>query len=155
MDMITPSEKARLEARLASLKANRAVLSQRIADARALGDISENAEFHSAREQQALDEAEIRRLEARLASAHVVDESPAREAGMVFIGSLVRVRDVDSGREEMLKIVGQASEDPPDDYDEVTLASPMGQALLKAHVGQIVSVHAPRGLRRYEVVELL
>ena len=66
MDFITPEEKAQLEARLNQLKANRPVISERIAEARALGDLKENAEYHAAREDQGLEEAEIRRLEARM-----------------------------------------------------------------------------------------
>jgi len=66
MEFITKDEKASLEARLEELKAQRPVISNRIAEARALGDLKENAEYHAAREEQGLAEAEIRRLEARL-----------------------------------------------------------------------------------------
>lgn len=69
MEFITAPEKAMLETRLASLKANRPVLSTRIAEARAMGDLKENGDYHAAREEQGMQEAEIRRLEERLSSA--------------------------------------------------------------------------------------
>ena len=155
MDLITKGEKEQIEARLAELIANRAVLSERIAEARALGDLSENAEYHAAREQQGLDEAEIRRLEGRLAHAQVVDNAMAKEAEVVFLGSMVKIRDVETGDEDMVKLVGEFSSDPPDDYDEVTLSSPMGEALLKSRVGETIRFNAPRGVKRFEIIELL
>jgi transcription elongation factor GreA len=72
MDMMTPEERQQIEIRLHGLIANRSQISERIAEARALGDLKENAEYHAAREQQGMEEAEIRRLEDRLAKAHVV-----------------------------------------------------------------------------------
>jgi len=155
MDLITKGEKEQIEARLAELIANRAVLSERIAEARALGDLSENAEYHAAREQQGMDEAEIRRLEGRLATAQVVDDSKAKEASVVFLGSMVKIRDIDTGDEDMVKLVGEFSNNTPDDYDEVTLTSPMGEALLKARVGETIRFNAPRGVKRFEIIELL
>lgn len=155
MDLITQGEKDQIKARLTELIANRAVLSNRIAEARALGDLSENAEYHAAREQQGLDEAEIRRLEERIANAQVVDGASAKEAAVVFLGSLVKVRDVDTGDEDMVKLVGEFSSDPPDDYDEVTVSSPMGEALMKSGVGETIRFNAPRGVKRFEILELL
>jgi transcription elongation factor GreA len=155
MEILTNDELERVKAKLEKLQANRAVLSKRIGEARELGDISENAEYHAAKDQQGLEEAEIRRLEDRLANASVVDESQAKEAAVVFIGSLVKLKDVDTGVEELFKLVGEMADDPPDDYDEVTVSSPMGEALMKARVGETVSVRAPRGVKRFEVVELL
>jgi transcription elongation factor GreA len=154
MDLITKGEKEQIEARLAELIAHRAVLSERIAEARALGDLSENAEYHAAREQQGLDEAEIRRLEGRLAHAQVVDDSKAKEAAVVFLGSMVKIRDVETGDEDVVKLVGEFSNDTPEDYDEVTLTSPMGEALLKARVGETIRFNAPRGVKRFEIIEL-
>ena len=75
MELLNKSEKEQLESRLAHLIANRAVLSKRIAEARELGDLKENGDYHAAREQQGLEEAEIRRLEQRLASVKVIDEA--------------------------------------------------------------------------------
>jgi transcription elongation factor GreA len=117
--------------------------------------LSENAEYHAAREQQGLEEAEIRRLEDRLARAQVVDGAMAKEAAVVFLGSLVKVRDVDTGDEDIVKLVGEFSLEPPDDYDEVTVSSPMGEALMKTRVGETIRFNAPRGVKRFEIMELL
>ena len=155
MDLITISEHAQISKRLAALKANRSIISTRIAEARAHGDLSENAEYHTAKEQQGLEEAEIRRLGARLESAQVVDENKAKGTGIVFLGSLVRLRDVETKEEDLFKLVGEFSDEPPDDYDEVTASSPMGEALMKSRVGETVRFNAPRGVKRFEILELL
>lgn len=155
MDLITTSEHAQISKRLAALKANRSIISTRIAEARAHGDLSENAEYHTAKEQQGLEEAEIRRLGARLESAQVVDENKNKGTGIVFLGSLVRLRDVETKEEDLFKLVGEFSDEPPDDYDEVTASSPMGEALMKSRVGETVRFNAPRGVKRFEILELL
>lgn len=155
MDLLTRAEKEQLQARLTALLENRAKLSARIGEARELGDIAENAEYHAAKEQQGMEEAEIRRIEQRLASSHVVNDEQAKEASVVFLGTKVRLRDVDTGDEDVFLLVGEMSDDPPDDYEEVTVGSPMGEALMKARVGEVVAVRAPRGVKKFEVVELL
>ena len=155
MDLITISEHAQISKRLAALKANRSIISTRIAEARAHGDLSENAEYHTAKEQQGLEEAEIRRLGARLESAQVVDENKNKGTGIVFLGSLVRLRDIETKEEDLFKLVGEFSDEPPDDYDEVTASSPMGEALMKSRVGETVRFNAPRGVKRFEILELL
>ncbi len=155
MDMLTQSEKQRVEARLAALKANRPVISLRIAEARALGDLKENGDYHAAREQQGMEEAEIRRLEERLAHAHVVEDGAGKGGDVVVLGSTVKIKDVEKGRTDMVKLVGEMSSDPPPDYDEVTVTSPMGEALLKARVGETIRVNAPRGVKRFQIVEIV
>lgn len=155
MDMLTRTEREKVEARLNSLRANRPVISQRIAEARALGDLKENGDYHAAREQQGLEEAEIRRLEERLARAHIVEDGAGRGGDVVVLGSTVKLRNVDSGSEELVKLVGEMSDDPPEDYDEVTVTSPMGEALMKSRIGETIRVNAPRGVKRYEIVEIL
>jgi transcription elongation factor GreA len=155
MELITQGEKEHLESRLRALLENRRPLSLRIGEARELGDISENAEYHAAKEQQGMEEAEIRRIEERLSTCHVVDDTQAKEASVVFLGSKVRLRDVGNGDEDVFLLVGEMSEEPPDDYEEVTVSSPMGEALMKARVGETVSVRAPRGVKKFEILELL
>ncbi|HHN78188.1 MAG TPA: transcription elongation factor GreA, partial [Phycisphaerales bacterium] len=119
MDFITPDEKKQLEERLNALLANRPKISQRIAEARALGDLKENAEYHSAREQQGMEEAEIRRIEQRLSNAQVIEKGSGAE-GVVFIGSMVRLRDQRTGDEDVYRLVGESSGEMNDDYVEVT-----------------------------------
>ena len=155
MDFMTAEEKVKIKARLDELIANRPKITERIAEARALGDLKENAEYHSARELQGMEEAEIRRLEDRLANAKVVDDGLAKDAQVVLLGSMVKIREVGTNEDEMVKLVGEFSEEPPDDYDEVTANSPMGSALMKARVGETVRVDAPRGVKRFEIIEIL
>ncbi|MEM1185685.1 MAG: transcription elongation factor GreA [Planctomycetota bacterium] len=155
MSMITAEEKQQLETKLSELIANRPKISARIAEARELGDLKENAEYHSAREQQGLEEAEIRRLEERLAGAQVVDAEFAKSAAVVFLGSTVKLKDKKTGREDVYRLVGEASGDDNDDFVEVTTSSPMGEALLKSRVGEVIRVKAPRGDKQFEIIELL
>lgn len=154
MEFITADEKKMLEERLATLKANRPALSTRIAEARANGDLKENADYHAAREDQAMQEMDIRRLEERLAKASIVDNSSMVE-GVVFVGATVKLREIDSGDEEVYKLVGEASGSTSADVVEVTVSSPMGESLLKARIGETIKVDAPRKTIRFEVIEIL
>jgi len=155
MDVITPEERDQLKRRLEALIANRAVISERIAEARALGDLKENAEYHAAREQQGMEEAEIKRLEERLANANVVDESRQAE-GVVFLGSTVKLieEDDDEDEFELYRLVGESTGNDEGDIIEVTVTSPMGEALMKARVGETVRVNAPRGVKRFKILEV-
>ncbi len=155
MDMMTPEERQQIEVRLNALIANRSKISERIAEARALGDLKENAEYHAAREQQGLEEAEIRRLEERLAKAHVVSTDLGKSTGQVFLGSTVKLRDADSGEEELYRLVGDATTTFESEITEVTVTSPMGEALFKAAVGETIRVRTRRGLKAFVVIELV
>ncbi|MBI1375550.1 MAG: transcription elongation factor GreA [Phycisphaera sp.] len=153
MQFITADEKAQLETKLAELVAKRPEITQRIAEARALGDLKENAEYHAAREDQGMNEAEIRRLEERLRTAHVASDDEMPD-DMVFLGAVVKLKDTDSGDEELYKLVGESTGkfDLDADWIEVTVGSPMGASLMKARIGEIVKVDLPRGTRRFEIV---
>lgn len=155
MEFITAEEKQQLQCKLDGMKAKRPELSQRIGEARALGDLSENAEYHAAREEQGLLEAEIRRVEKRLKDAKVADHSMVPD-DMVFLGSVVKLRDVESGSEDLYKLVGESTGTFNLDSDEIeiTAGSPMGEALMKARIGDAVKVDLPRGSKRFEVLEI-
>jgi transcription elongation factor GreA len=158
MDVITPGEKQQLESRLAALVANRPVVTNRIAEARALGDLKENGDYHAAREQQGMEEAEIKRLQQRLATAQVVDEQQmemAKADGVVFLGAIVKLEELGTGDTDSYKLVGEASNDPLSEHIEVTASSPMGESLLKARVGSTIRVNAPRGMKQFKIVEIL
>lgn len=154
MEFLTPEEKTMLEKRLAGLIANRPVLSQRIAEARAMGDLKENADYHAAREDQGLEESEIRGLTERLAQCQVI-EAGSTPDDVVFLGATVVLREVETGDEDTYRLVGESSNNPLLDYVEVTAQSPMGESLMKARVGEVVKVDAPRGTVRFEVVEIV
>jgi len=154
MEFLSENEKQKLIEKIDRLIAHRPVIVQRIAEARALGDLKENADYHAARDDQGLNEAEIRRLEKRLANATITNESEIPE-GIVFIGSIVRLRDTDDNSDDLYKLVGEASGTFDSDEIEVTAASPMGESLMKASVGSVIKVDLPRGIKRFEVVEIL
>lgn len=155
MEMVTKAEREQIEARLAALIANRPVISTRIAEARALGDLKENGDYHAAREQQGMEEAEIRRLESRLADVSVVDDSH-KASGIVFIGATVRMKEEGTRFEaELFRLVGEASGSLSEEVTEVTANSPMGEALMKARVGEVVSVRSPRGIKKFKILEIV
>ena len=153
MNYMTAEDKARLQEQLAELIKLRKALSDRIGRARELGDLRENAEYHTAKDDQGHNERKIRDLEEKLASAIVVGDQEMPE-GMVFIGATVRLRDVNSGEEDLYRLVGEPTDDVDADYIEVTPNSPMGMSLLKAQVGETVRVDLPRGAKKYEIVEI-
>ncbi|MBC7835122.1 MAG: transcription elongation factor GreA [Phycisphaerales bacterium] len=156
MELITRDEQQHIQSRLADLIANRPTMSLRIAEARALGDLKENADYHAAREDQGLQEAEIRRLEERLSRASVIENDTYKDAGVVFLGATVLLQEVGSDDEpELFRLVGEASGTACPDYVEVTLASPMGESLMKARVGEVVSVRTPRGTKKFEILKLI
>jgi len=154
MEIISQADKERLEQQLAECIQFRPVIAQRIAEARAQGDLKENADYHAAREDQAMNEAKIRELEAKLARVQVAGEVEV-PTDMVFLGATVRVRDVANGREEVFRLVGQMGDDTDDDVLEVTVTSPMGTALMRARLNETVRVELPRGERRFLIVAIM
>ena len=154
MEFVTKEEKAKLEARLAELIANRPVLANRIAEARAQGDLKENADYHAARDDQGLEEAEIRRLEKRLKECKVADGIDVPE-DMVFLGAVVRLKDLDDGTDDLYKLVGESTGRFDADEIEVTTQSPMGESLMKSRVGETIRVDLPRGPKRFEIMEIV
>lgn len=153
MEFITPEERETIQARLDELIAQRPHIAKRIGEARELGDLSENAEYHAAREDQGLMEAEIRRLEARLKNAKTIDQDEVPE-DMVFLGATVKLVD-EEGDEDLYRLVGESSGKFDFDVIEVTAASPMGEALMKARVGETVRVDLPKGTKRFTILEIV
>lgn len=154
MEFVTQEEKDALQAKLDALIANRTVLAKRINEAREQGDLKENADYHAARDDQGLEEAEIKRLEARIASAQVADDVEKPD-DMVFLGSVVRLKDTDDDTDDLYKLVGEATGKFDADEIEVTASSPLGAALMKSRVGETVKADLPRGTKHFEVMEIL
>lgn len=154
MEFITKADKEKLETDLRDLHSKGKEIIERIAEARALGDLKENAEYHAAREDQALNNERIKQIEERLATAQVTDDMDIPE-DMVFVGATVRLKEVATGDEDTYKIVGSTSNDFTLDYIEVTSTSPLGSALMKARVGEIVRVDLPKGPTQFEILELV
>lgn len=154
MELLTPAEKLQIETRVKALISNRPVIAIRIAEARALGDLKENGDYHAARETQGMEEAEIRRLSDRLSQVSVIDEKMSKALiGTVYIGCTVKLREQGSGDEDLYKLVGETS-GSMGEVVEVTATSPMGEALLRCKVGDVVRVTAPRGVKKFEIVEI-
>jgi transcription elongation factor GreA len=152
MEIISPADRVKMELQLKELFAQRPVITARIAEARANGDLKENADYHAAREEQGLVEAKIRELEQRLRTAQVAGDS-AVPKDMVFLGATVKLRDTATGKTQRYKLVGNMTDDDGD-YIEVTSSSPLGVALMKARLGETVRADLPKGEKRFEIVEI-
>jgi transcription elongation factor GreA len=126
-------------------------VAKRIAAARDLGDLTENAEYHAAREEQGMLQARIDALKDKLARAFIVDQSSLPKDAVVF-GARVRIKDLDSGEEEVYELVGPGDEDY--DNNKILTTSPRGQALLGKKVGDIAEIKVPRGYLRYQIEEI-
>jgi transcription elongation GreA/GreB family factor len=101
-----------------------------------------------------MQEAEIRRLEQRLASAQVVDDSH-KSAGVVYVGAMVKIREAGGEEIEVVRLVGESTSGATSEYFEATVQSPFGEALLKARVGETIAVRGPRGMKRFEIIEIV
>ena len=150
-EAITPEGLEALKAELDRLEGEaRRDIAQRIKVARELGDLSENAEYHIAKEDQAHLETKIARLNQRLRAARVV-EAPSKSDVVVF-GATVTVADDESGREATWTLVGPTEADVS--AGKLSAESPMAKALMGRRPGDEVDVHTPRGVRRQRVVRL-
>ncbi len=129
-------------------------IAQKIAEARAEGDLSENAEYHGARESQGMLLAKIGQLKTRLASCYIVDKSEMPK-GVVTFGSTVTVRDLDMDEDETYEFVGPGEEDYDGDVMKILTSSPIAKALTGKKVGDQVEVQIPRGTIRLEVKSIV
>ena len=144
---ITKEGKARLQDELQRLRAiERPAIVKAIADARAHGDLSENAEYHSAKEKQGMIEARVKELEAVMASAEVIDPQTVGGGGKCIFGAFVSLEDED-GNAIRYRIVGEYEADL--ERGLLSSASPLGRALLGKGEGDGVEVRTPGGLREY------
>ena len=149
---ITPEGLKNLQEELKKLKSvDRPKVIEAIAVARGHGDISENAEYDAAKEQQAFLEKRIRDIENNVATADVLDPSTMSTDRIVF-GLLVTVQDLDSGEECSYQIVGMDEADIT--VNRISVSSPVARALIGKTVGDVVQVQIPRGLRELEVLEI-
>ena len=155
MQYLSSEEKSKLDARLAELHKDKVEVQGRITTAAALGDLSENAEYHFAKEENRKIEKEISDLQKKLKDVVVADADDVPE-DMVFLGSTVRVKDKRDGEEMTFRIVGEAAAPTADgEVQDVSAASPLGDALMKARIGDTVSVKAPRGSMKLEILGLV
>jgi transcription elongation factor GreA len=127
------------------------LITQRLADARAEGDLKENTEYHAQRENQGMLLAKINELRTKLASAEIVDTSALPKDTVAF-GAVVKVKDLEFGDEDTYTLVGTGDEDY--ETGKILVTSPIGQALLGKRVGEVADVNAPAGLLKFEVLEI-
>ena len=147
---MTPAGFEALQAELIDLKTvQRPNVIEAIAEARAHGDLSENAEYHAAREQQSFIEGRIKELEAVTGKAQVID-STEFSGDTVKFGATVDVVDEDTDEESTYTIVGEYETDT--DKNKISMTAPISRALIGKSVGDSVEVRSPKGMRTYEIL---
>ncbi len=148
---MTPRGYERLKEELRACKADRPRIADDILEAREKGDLSENAEYHAAKDKQGMNEARIRELEAKIGQAQVID--PTRlSGGKVVFGATVKLTDGESGEQQEFTIVGEDESDVKQGL--ISITSPMARALLNHEQGEEVQVRTPKGPRSYEIVQV-
>jgi transcription elongation factor GreA len=127
------------------------LVTEKLAEARAEGDLKENAEYHAQRENQGMLMAKINELKTKLASATIIDPATLPKDEVVF-GCTVTVEDVAYGDEESFTLVGAGEED----YNKgrILVTSPMGQGLIGKKVGEVAEIQAPAGMMKFKVLKI-
>jgi transcription elongation factor GreA len=142
---------AALRAELKRLKSeSRPSIIKAIAEARGHGDLSENAEYHAAREQQGFIEGRIKDIERKLANAEVIEPAKVPNTGKVVFGALVELEDQADGTRVAYQVVGEDEADIR--AGRISVTSPIARALVGKSQGEVVDVAAPGGTRSYEIV---
>jgi transcription elongation factor GreA len=126
-------------------------VTRRIAAARELGDLSENAEYHAAREDQGMLQARIDVLREKLGRAYLVDRNNLSTESVVF-GTRVRVKDLDFGDEETFELVGPGDDNP--DQNKILTTSPVAQGLMGKKKGEVAEIQVPKGKLRFEIMDI-
>ena len=143
----------KLQEELRHLKTQvRPQISKAIAEARELGDLKENAEYHAAREQQSFAEGRISEIEGKLAAAEIIDVTKIDAGGKVVFGATVSLANADTGDEVLYQIVGEDEADIK--ASRISINSPIARALVGKSEGDIATVDAPGGEVEYEVLEI-
>jgi transcription elongation factor GreA len=145
------AEKLRLELRRLKSE-DRPRIIQAIAEARAHGDLSENAEYHAAREQQGFIEGRIKQLEHELSHAEIIDVGHLPKSDKVVFGATVDLEDQDDGTEVVFQIVGELEADVKQGL--ISITSPIARALVGKSEGDVVDVAVPGGTRAFEIVAI-
>ena len=142
-----------IKEKLSNLKfVERPQISNAIAEARAHGDLKENAEYHAAKELQALVETKISEMENALANAQVIDVKEIPETGRVIFGSTVKVYDIKNDKEIKYKIVGNLESDP--EKGQISIDTPIAKGLVGKFVDDEINIQTPSGNLKYEILEV-
>ncbi|HSH98842.1 MAG TPA: transcription elongation factor GreA [Methyloradius sp.] len=131
---------------------DRPAIIQAIAEARAQGDLSENAEYESAKERQSFIEGRIAELEAKLSNLQVIDPQTLNADGRVVFGATVRFEDLDSGDTKIYQIVGEDEADIKG--GKISVGSPIARGLIGKSEGEVAEVMAPGGVKEYEILDV-
>jgi len=151
---MTPEGEKKLREELARRKGElRQEIIAAIAEARAHGDLKENAEYHAAREQQSFNEGRIVEVEGKLAEAQVIDISKVPVGEKVIFGTTVRLLDIQKEKEIRYKIVGEDEADLKE--NKISVMSPIARAIIGKSVDDVAVVSTPSGINEYEIVEVL
>ena len=149
---VSKAGKKKLEADLDYLiTVRRGEVAQKLKEARSFGDLSENAEYDEAKNEQAILEARINELQSIIENSVVVDDDDI-SVDEISVGSIMKIRDLEFDEVETLQIVGSTESDP--DNGKISDDSPIGKAALKKKVGEVFEVEAPAGLLKFEVLEI-
>ncbi len=124
-----------------------------ISEARAQGDLSENAEYDAAKDRQGFIEGRIKEIEGKLSAAQIIDPSELDAGGKVVFGSTIELQDEDSGDKVTYQIVGEDEADIK--HGRVNISSPIARALIGKDEGDTAEVQAPGGLKRYEIIAVM
>ena len=150
---ITQAGAERMRVELKRLKSeDRPTVIKAIAEARGHGDLSENAEYHAARESQGFIEGRINELEARLSNCEIIDVSKLPQSGKVVFGATVELEAQDDSARVKYQVVGESEADIR--LGLIAITSPIARALVGKAEGDIVDVQAPGGVRSYEIVKV-
>lgn len=150
---ITKEGEVFLKEKLSRLKfVERPKISEAIAEARAHGDLKENAEYHAAKELQGLMEAKINEIESTLSNAQIIDVKEIPETGRVVFGSTVNLYDIDNDKELKYKIVGNLESNP--EKGHISIDTPIAKGLIGKFVTDEVSIETPSGKLAYEILEV-
>jgi transcription elongation factor GreA len=151
---LTKAGVERLREELASLKkVDRPRIIAAIAEARAHGDLRENAEYHAAKEQQGFIEGRIQHLEYTISHGQIIDVAKLNPGNKVVFGATVTLSDEEGGEEITYQIVGDVEADIK--HNRIAVSSPISRALIGREVGDVVVVRAPVGAREYEIVDVM
>ena len=150
---ITAKGAVRLRAELDELKSvQRPAVIAAIAEARAHGDLKENAEYHAARDQQGFIEGRIKHLEGELSHAQVIDIATLTAGDRVVFGATVKLADADTNEEKTYQIVGDLEADIK--HGLIAISSPVARALIGKHEGDSITIEAPAGTHEYEIISV-
>ena len=155
MQIVSPQEMEQLQKKRQDLYDKKLDVQDRIRKAAALGDLSENAEYHYAKEENRSIERELAELELKLRKVQVVGTDNIPQ-DMVFLGHTVKLLDLDDDSETIVRLVGEAgATSASSEVTDVSANSPMGESLMKARVGDTIKVKAPRGTMEFKILAIL